>query len=30
LETGRWPFPSALGPVKHIVVEQAWPKKGRA
>src|SRR5271155_2657533 len=22
--------PSALGPVRRIVVEQAWPKKGRA
>ena len=30
LETGYWPSPSALGPVRDIVVEQAWPKKGRA
>src|ERR1700677_2355115 len=29
-EPGCQPSPSALGPVWYIVVEQAWPKKGRA
>jgi hypothetical protein len=28
-EPGSWPSPSALWPDGHIVVEQAWPKKGR-